>query len=323
MNNPLVTVIIPLYNASQYIEQCIQSVREQTYTNLEIVVVNDGSTDNSREIAEEKAYEDSRIVIINQKNGGVSMARNAGIAVSHGDYICFVDSDDYLDVNCINGLMQHTDQQQMVVCNYYEVIDNSFFEQIIIDTSKPGESKSDLLKIFQNNCYWSPWGKLYHASLIKNNGIRFKKNCSLGEDLLFNVQVIINNPSFKVFYLNESLYYYRINPAGLSKQIGQNDYENILLQEAVLKMLNEAGLGEQCYNILHNAVLAFYSKYNRLTKESQISWNNNKLCADLIVKNHKKYLLKTKGKSLSEWMKMFLIVYFPGLFSLLYRISKR
>ena len=97
----LISVIIPAYNAEKYMDRCLNSIVKQSYNNLQIIVVNDGSTDNTKKILEKFAEADNRIVVINQKNGGVSQARNNGIYIAKGKYMCFVDSDDYIDINMI------------------------------------------------------------------------------------------------------------------------------------------------------------------------------------------------------------------------------
>src|SRR5690554_2572883 len=97
MSQSLLSVIIPIYNAEEFLVRCLNSVVNQTYQELEIILINDGSTDNSRSICEEYARIDSRILLLNKKNGGQSSARNAGLDIARGDYITFVDSDDYID----------------------------------------------------------------------------------------------------------------------------------------------------------------------------------------------------------------------------------
>ena len=104
MNKPLISVVVPVYNVEQYLKKCLDSIIKQKYNNLEIIIVNDGSTDNSQKICQEYVKKDKRIKLITQKNQGLSAARNTGIDNAHGKYISFVDSDDYLDLEFINEL---------------------------------------------------------------------------------------------------------------------------------------------------------------------------------------------------------------------------
>lgn len=106
MSEPLISVIVPVYNAEKYIEKCVASIRAQTYRNLEIILVDDGSCDRSGELCEAFALEDSRIVVIRKENGGVASARNAGLDAMHGDYVGFVDADDWIDPEMYEVLLQ-------------------------------------------------------------------------------------------------------------------------------------------------------------------------------------------------------------------------
>ena len=107
----LVSIIIPIYNVEKYLTKCIESVINQTYKNLEIILVNDGSTDNSKEIIDKYSLIDSRIKVINKKNGGLSEARNAGIEIAKGDYIGFLDSDDWIELNMYEKLYKYIKQE--------------------------------------------------------------------------------------------------------------------------------------------------------------------------------------------------------------------
>ena len=119
-NEILVSIIVPVYNAKKYLSNTLESILKQSYKNLEIILVNDGSTDNSKEICEHYAKIDSRIILLNKINGGVSSARNYGLEVAKGDYVSFIDSDDYLTVDMIETLVkdvQNTDVE-IAVCGY-------------------------------------------------------------------------------------------------------------------------------------------------------------------------------------------------------------
>lgn len=118
-NNPLVSIIIPVYNVEKYLKKCLDSIVNQTYRNLEIIVVNDGSPDNSWRIIEKYQQEDTRIVYVKRQNGGLGAARNSGIEVSHGEFLCFVDSDDWISLEYVDRLLNVaiTDNSDVVICN--------------------------------------------------------------------------------------------------------------------------------------------------------------------------------------------------------------
>ena len=134
-NKGKVSVIVPVYNVGKYLEECLNSIINQTYKDIEMVIVNDGSTDNSLDIIEKFKNKDNRIKLINQINKGVSVARNIGLLNSTGNYIFFVDPDDYIEIDCINKLVEkiNIDRSEMVIFNYIKVFDNDLKEDIRIN----------------------------------------------------------------------------------------------------------------------------------------------------------------------------------------------
>lgn len=126
MSKPLISIIVPVYNVEKYLKKCIESILSQTYQNIEIILVDDGSEDNSGAICDQYAAEDARIVVIHKKNGGLSTARNAGIDRSNGDFISFIDSDDYVSEDFCKILLQAilNENADMVICNFLSVDEN-------------------------------------------------------------------------------------------------------------------------------------------------------------------------------------------------------
>ena len=190
MNNPLISVIVPVYNVEKYLDRCVESIVNQTYTNLEIILVDDGSPDNCPQMCDAWAEKDSRIKVIHKENGGVSSARNAGIDSATGEYIGFVDSDDTIDENMYEVLKNSIVKEhvQLSVCGYKY---NN--KEYIPDKVKIVDSESALLLMFDNN-YKAFEGfsvnKLYINSIIKNSGIRFLDSYMVCEDTLFNFNYI-------------------------------------------------------------------------------------------------------------------------------------
>ena len=145
----LVTVIIPVYNVEKYINRCLDSVIRQTYKNLEIIIVNDGSTDNSGKMCDEYAKLDNRIIVIHKDNGGLSQARNIGIEKSTGEYICFIDSDDYVELNMIEDLYNACakNEVKMVWANKFRELENG---KIFIDKTHEQECIIDRKQAYNN-----------------------------------------------------------------------------------------------------------------------------------------------------------------------------
>ena len=218
-----ITVIVPVYNVENYLEKCLDSLINQTYKNLEIIVINDGSTDNSGEICQEYAQKDNRIVYIEKENGGLSDARNAGLDQMTGSYVTFVDSDDWIEQDYVETLYQKITEYQadIAIGNYYSFDEERsvFLFHILGDSyyEKAHDNVSIFENLYENQemrsfALISAWGKLYKARLFEQ--LRFDIG-KLGEDGYLNQKVYLL--SEKVIYLNKGLYAYRIRKGSLSR----------------------------------------------------------------------------------------------------------
>lgn len=201
MNKPLISVIIPIYKAEKYIEKCVKAVQNQTYQNLEIILVDDGSPDESGKICDRLATEDSRIRVLHKENGGAATARNAGLDVMTGAYIAFVDADDYMELHYIETLYNTLSQKhaQVAICSFKTVDESG--NPVSID-SLHDESRdenisvagADGIEVFTGNeiilqdlqGHWehvAPWGKLYQADLFE--GVRYPKWAAYEDEPVF------------------------------------------------------------------------------------------------------------------------------------------
>lgn len=208
MENIKISVIIPVYNVEKYIGQCLDSIVNQTYKNLEIIIVNDGSNDNSLEIINRYSQNDRRIKIINLENKGVSFARNIGIKNSEGNYISFVDSDDYLNLNTYEKLAENLDGEDLIIFNYgrFENSTGEIIKEKYVsddEMQELPEEKRYLYSKINHSC----WNKLYKTEYLKRNKFKFFE--ILYEDVFFNLEVIYSTNNIKI--LNESFYNYRVN----------------------------------------------------------------------------------------------------------------
>lgn len=187
-----VSIILPVYNSEKYIQKCLESIISQSYKNIEILIVDDGSTDNTNALISEYVNKDNRIVYIRKENEGVSIARNVALLKSSGKYICFVDSDDFLEKKAIEILVSYMSNcnVDLVIgsynilrrkCIYSTNIFNNYIysrEEIISEINK----KNFLLA--------TPWAKLYKSEIIKKNNLFFDANLSYGEDTCFNFDYV-------------------------------------------------------------------------------------------------------------------------------------
>lgn len=226
MHKPKISIIVPVYNVERYLPKCLDSLILQSFQDIEIICVNDGSPDKSLQILQEYALRDSRIKIVNQKNTGLSGARNTGIGHVTGDYIMFVDSDDWIELNTCELVYSkaNTHQCDVVIWPYiceYENASNrkEIFEekQIVFDeiaTSTKihrrfiGLLENELSRPENADALVTAWGKLYKTNIIKENKILFIDTKLIGtEDALFNLYLF--GYVKKVVYINEYLTHYR------------------------------------------------------------------------------------------------------------------
>ena len=232
-NNIKVSVIVPVYNVENYITKCIKSIVNQDYINLEIILVDDGSQDKSGDICDEFAKKDDRIKVVHKKNSGVSSARNSGIDISTGDYVCFVDGDDYVMKDYISYMLNLAVSNDAEIAITTEMFGNFEIEQV----------KKDLVRIWNGEdaveailCYQVPIGcycKLFKKSFIENN-IRFMTEIFIGEGFNFNIDAF--QMAKKVVAGYRRIYYYRRdNPASAMTKFSIKKCENGLLALEVIK----------------------------------------------------------------------------------------
>ena len=248
MLNSLVSIIIPSYNSEKYIYECVKSIIEQSYSNLEIIIVDDGSTDSSYKICEELGFSDNRIKLLHQKNMGVSSARNRGIKNSKGDYIIFVDSDDFVDLDFVESLLKLKKEYDcdlpIAGIRTFENYKTKFTSLITNGCFDFRNNEERFCELFDSILFFSPFNKLYDAKIIKEYKLKFSEEFNYGEDLLFNLSYLdyINSIGFKSSKSN--LYNYRIEDSNsLSRKYNSNLYFNEKkLSDAILNFLKKNNL---------------------------------------------------------------------------------
>ena len=230
--NELVSVIVPIYNKEKTIIRCVESIINQTYTNLEILLIDDGSTDSSAELCKKLEESDHRIHVFRETNSGPGCARNLGINQANGKYITFVDADDYLKKQMIEELCRCADKYSadLVICGYYTVnCDGRVLSKTFENSGFCDDAR--LLAVLNkwniNPLVGAPWNKLYKRSIISDNNIRFPINQTWAEDLQYNLFVYMTRP---IIYIMEScLYNYVTGGVSLTS-------ENISSKEKIVAM---------------------------------------------------------------------------------------
>lgn len=304
----LISIIIPVYNGERYLSKCIDSILNQTYSNLEVILVDDGSTDSSPKICDKYSKKDNRIKVIHKKNGGVSSARNMGISKSTGDYIGFVDSDDYIEPNMYENLFNalkdsHT---EISMCGYNELENNKIIKSVIHHKNKI--SGEELLKdIFEELFRPVVWNKLFkrHLFFDAQGQICFPENVSFGEDALMITSIL--SPTDTISIVNEALYNYNIFNNSLSHNLTDDKKLSIIYYRDTLKevcskkfpkLSNQ--LEEACFNI--TVLLLIELHFSNL--------KNKKDYISSLKKDVKKY----RPQKFKYKLKRFLLLYVPDAF---------
>lgn len=226
-----VSVIVPVYNVSKYLCRCISSILNQTFTDFELILINDGSTDNSLEILRKYEVQDSRIVVIDKANEGVSATRNLGIESAQGEYIMFCDSDDFVDKRWIetlyNAAIQYPDA--WINCEYYkyysitEKAEVHCLGDVVKNTAFP---KSEYYLYYKYQYTHSCWNRIYQRVIVENNHIRFSLSTSVGEDVLFNIEYL--KQCNMIYHIACPLYYWNDdNSQSLSRKANPRYYDII------------------------------------------------------------------------------------------------
>ena len=236
MKKDMVSIIVPVYNAEKYLKRCLESIINQTYKNIEVILVDDGSVDKSPEICDEYKELDNRIKVIHKVNGGASSARNMGLDAVKGEFVCFVDSDDWIEKNMIEVLVKKIKEHNVdiVRCDTYE-LDN----QVKEDWIKTREKIID--NILNGNISAYVYLLMIKSEIIKD--VRFDEKILLMEDTFFLLNVILKES--KIIFLKEKLYHYEMNNGGLT--LSTRNAKNKILglieyKEKTLNLLKENNL---------------------------------------------------------------------------------
>jgi glycosyltransferase involved in cell wall biosynthesis len=297
--NTKVSIIVPVYNAEKHLKECLDSIINQTLKEIQIIIINDGSTDNSKEIILDYVRKDSRVTFIDSENEGVSATRNKGIEKAIGKFIGFVDSDDYVATNMYQQLYDIAEgyNASMAICNVIQLIDNEAFQKRLQLKSESflTSDKSCTVLNFLNFKYDSAnWNKIYASQIVKENELRFHKDLAIWEDLLFNLQFIAY--ANKITTLSEGLYYYRKHDT------------SVITNSKLL-------LSEQ-YNMFYESYISFCNKNSFLIeKEAFIKERGESCILNLFALLKLRIRMKNKFFTLSNEFGNELTVLNPEIYS--------
>lgn len=239
--NEKISVIVPVYNVEAYIEKCVEKIENQTYKNFELILVDDGSSDNSGTLCDELSRKYSNISVYHQKNSGASAARNKGIDNAVGEFIVFCDSDDYIDNNMLQKLIEteHQYPDLTPLCGIRKISANKETDCLLKGDNFLIVDKSDFLVLQRAQLFNTPVNKLFCREILLQNGIRFNHSVSLGEDMLFNADYLMScGRDYAV--INTPLYFYNIDVSNsVSKKYIPHMLDDYLAMDAKIKQLIE------------------------------------------------------------------------------------
>lgn len=228
-----VSLIVPVYNVENYIRKCIESILKQTYTNIEILLIDDGSMDESGKICDEYARIDSKIKVFHTTNNGVSNARNFGIKKANGDYLMFVDADDFIEKEMVEKMIANIKDSEMVICGYWEVFKNLNVKHNVIENEEIINFEEAINRIFERDYYGGYlWNKLFITSIVKENNISFESNIHMCEDLLFVIRYMIYCKKIKV--IPECFYYYRMRKSSMVWNKSDNKFQSLFISYHII-----------------------------------------------------------------------------------------
>lgn len=320
---PLISVIVPVYKVENVVDYCINSIINQTFKDFELILVDDGSPDNSGNICDDYALKDSRITVIHKDNEGVSVARNIGIELAKGKYICFIDSDDYIQNDYLEKLINAKKRYKNYDNIWCGFITNDNYNstknplQTVIYETKAQESFSNVKSIMTLHEKWldaGPVCKLFEREIIKENQIQFPVDLSLGEDLIFNFRYL-DCTNGNIYILNKSLYTYVIQN---DDSLGHKYYSNLFdIYKEINKIMlyyikkwkcDDIQIGKYYSSCFYKYEVVLKNTYHnncKLSKSQKLRYNNEILKSYEFVKSvelsscfiHPLYRLAYKSKN--------------------------
>ncbi len=322
----MISVIISVYNAADYIERCIKSIQNQTYSELEIIAVDDGSTDSSRKICEEMAQYDKRIVVLHKENGGNASARNVGIDYAHGEYLTFVDSDDYIESNMYEEMLKVMRNSQLTIVNSGLIVTNIYGQDTVAIASNPGVySREDALKDFfvrKGNFTATACTKLIRKELFEK-GLRFNNNV-IHEDTEAMPRFI--NAADYVYVMDRAFYHYikRENSASTSSFFSLRGYHilDTLKEYEKLCRENYPNILPQFHQYKLYTTYEMYMNLEKCCDYKKYKKQAAKLRFQIILGVLKNFRRKGMERKYSDWGMMLQAVLGFHLFETIIRFQK-
>jgi glycosyltransferase involved in cell wall biosynthesis len=262
-----ISIIIPVYNVSSFIEKCIKSLVDQSFKNFECIIVNDGTKDNSIKLVEGITKGDKRFKVYHQKNQGQGMARNLGLKYAQGNYICFIDADDFVEPYYLEVMYREIEKQKAdVVCCGFNIItkDKSSLHVVSLESSSNIES---ILHLLNGNDWGSLFNRIFKSNLVKD--LNFNKG--IGQDKPFIFELFVKNPISKVVYIDQCLYNYIIRKKSATNSMSKEKIDDLIENMIVnpLNLVRQSNYYGKCKRALdHYLVMSYLYIISNIAKNS-------------------------------------------------------
>lgn len=290
--NELISIIVPIYNVEDYLSRCIESILSQTYENLEIILVNDGSTDNSIDICKKYLEIDSRLKLIIKENGGLSSARNKGLENATGKYIAFVDSDDWIDKEMFKTMLNvaKNESADIVQCGVKKIKENGKVERILYSYDNKYNCNEDILEAhFQDKISVTVWNKLYRREIVE--GIRMIEGKN-NEDNMYSIEVLLSTN--KVVCINDAYYNYLQRTNSIMKiSFNEKKLDAIYAGNYVAKMCEKYNSKYLNYARINLCIICYYLYQDLISS----SLEEKSLYKTIIIEEFNKNFLLIKNSN--------------------------
>lgn len=244
--SPKISIIIPIYNIERYLRQCIDSILAQTFTDYELLLIDDGSTDGCPTICDEYTEKDNRIRVFHKKNGGITSARNCGVDNANGEWIMHIDSDDWVEPTYVEELYNAAinNKADIAICGFYFAYEDG--RLIREHPTLWDNNKEESLHRYISSVWTTTWGSIHKSSIYKDNGVRSPKNINFCED--FHLMTRLCYFANKIVSIDRPLLYYRQHPASYmhATAFKKIQKEELIVYKEILEFYNEQGKLEIC-----------------------------------------------------------------------------
>jgi len=308
-----ISVIIPVYNVEKYLEKCIQSVLHNTYKNLQVICIDDGSTDNSGTILDRLSLSDSRLIVIHQDNRGVANARNAGLEIAEGEIISFIDADDFVHSRYFETMADclMIKQADVVICGCKKVEESG-------EAEFPSYQRISYTRLtdrqFYNNYYarHMVWARLYRKKILE--GISFSEDVSLAEDTLYNLRVVSRLTHPTIYKTRDELYYYRQRQDSIiHTAVAERLIDHVEWYTANKESEHETAGSWEWIILMHMIKMALSYRYTVRYIRRHDGCNRH---ANRILRGLYRDLFRLKNNTLIEYIMLWMMIRSPWLYRL-------